>query len=163
MGRKNNTLIENREVVMNEQTGEVIEERRYQSFYVEKEPDYVKTYIRTVQSFTNTEGISYNFIRCLCDYITYANDEKTQTMVILNQAVKNQMMEKLNLKLDMINKYIKKCVDGGLLFKTEYRATYIVNPFLIARGEWKYIKSLRTEFSYIDGKWTYEKKLNYTE
>ena len=30
-----------------------------------------------------------------------------------------------------------------------------VNPWLIARGEWKNISQLRTEFDFVNGKWQY--------
>lgn len=77
--------------------------------------------------------------------------------IFINKTIKNEISEKLNIKINMIEKNIRKCVDSGILFKTEDRGTYIVNPFLFARGEWKNIKSLRTEFDYLNGTWKYTK------
>lgn len=65
------------------------------------------------------------------------------------------MSENYDISISMINKYIRKMVEYGVLFKTEERGTYDVNPWLIARGEWKNISQLRTEFDFVNGKWQY--------
>ena len=53
-----------------------------------------------------------------------------------------------------VERYVKKSVDNGLLFRTNYRGVYEVNPFMIAKGKWESIKKLRANFDYVDGKWT---------
>lgn len=50
-------------------------------------------------------------------------------------------------------KLIKASVDNGILFKTEDRGTYEVNPWLIAKGRWENIKALQANFEFVSGKW----------
>lgn len=140
------------------ETGEIIEQTVESIKTVQKEPNFVKVYMDTVLTFKGIKNISTDFLLVLCHYITYANDSKTQMRVVINKMVKDEMEQALGVKSNMIEKYIRKCVQSGILFKTEYRATYIVNAFLFARGEWKNIKSLRTEFDYINGSWKYVKR-----
>lgn len=149
--------------IIDVQTGEIITQTSEEIKTKQKEPDFVKIYLNTIMTFQGIKNISSEFLICLCNYITYANDEKTQMRVIINKMIKDEMSAKLDIKINMIEKYIRKCVESGILFKTEYRGTYIVNPFLFARGEWKNIKSLQTEFDYANGTWKYTKKFKTKE
>lgn len=145
-------------VILDVETGEILSQESEIIKTRQKEPDFVKVYLNAILTFSGIKSISSDFLVCLCNYITYANDEKTQMRVIINKMIKDEMTQKLNIKINMIEKYIRKCVESGILFKTEYRGSYIVNPFLFAKGEWKNIKSLQTEFDYINGTWKYIKK-----
>lgn len=149
--------------IIDSETGEILSQESEEIKTKAKEPDFVKVYLNTVMTFQGIKNISSDFLICLCNYITYANDEKTQMRVIINKMIKDEMSIKLNIKINMIEKYIRKSVEAGILFKTEYRGTYIVNPFLFARGEWKNIKSLQTEFDFINGTWKYTKKFKTEE
>jgi hypothetical protein len=127
--------------------------------FAEKEPDYVKVYYKTVLAFKEIKNIPMDFLLQLCNYIGYADNGKQMT-IILNKMVKDQISENLGLCASMVDKNIKKCVDAGILFKTKYRGSFIVNPFMIARGEWKNIKTLRADFDFISGKFSYKKELD---
>jgi hypothetical protein len=144
--------------VIDVNTGEIISQESEEIKTIQKEPDFIKLYLNTVLTFNGIKNISIDFIMLLCNYVTYANDDHTQMKVVINKAIKDEMSKALDIKTNMIDKYIRKCVDSGILFKTEYRGTFVVNPFLIARGEWKNIKSLRTEFDYVNGTWKYIKR-----
>ena len=54
----------------------------------------------------------------------------------------------------MYKRYIGRCKDSGLIFPTQYRGTYEVNPFFVAKGKWDSIKALRATFDFVNGKWT---------
>lgn len=148
---------------LNVETGEIISQESEIIKTKQREPDFVKVYLNAVLTFSGIKNISSDFLLCLCNYITYANDEKTQMRIIINKMIKDEMVQKLHIKINMIEKYIRKCVESGILFKTEYRGSYIVNPFLFARGEWKNIKSLQTEFDYTNGTWKYVKRFKTKE
>lgn len=120
----------------------------------EKEPDFIKVYYRTMLAYHNVTGISIDFICCLSKYVTYANKDKSQMKVYLNSGLKDDMCDSLGITMSMLNKILKKCIDLGILFKTERRGTFIVNPFIIAKGEWKNIRKLQCQFNFTDGKWT---------
>lgn len=53
----------------------------------------------------------------------------------------------------MTAKYIRRSVDKGILFSTQDRGTYEVNPWLIAKGKWEHIKELQANFQFVSGKW----------
>lgn len=129
----------------------------------QKEFDFIKVYFNTVLTFSGIKNISPDFLLCLCNYIIYTNEEKTQMRITINKMIKDEMTQKLNIKANMIEKYIRKCVENGILFKTEYRGSYTVNPFLFAKDEWKNIKSLQTEFDYTNGTWKYVKRFKTKE
>lgn len=139
-------------------TGEIIREESEIIKTQQKEPDFIKIYFNTIMHFNGIKNISADFLILICNYITYANNKKEQMRCVLNKMARDEISKELKVTSSMIDKNIKKCIDAGILFKTDYRATYIVNPFLIARGEWKNIKSLQTEFDYINGTWKYIKQ-----
>lgn len=149
--------------VIDIETGEILSQTSEEIKTKAKEPDFVKVYLNTIMTFNGIKNITTDFLLMLCNYITYANNEKTQMRCILNKMVKDEMAQQLNISNSMVDKNIKKCIDAGILFKTEYRATFIVNPFLFARGEWRNIKSLQTEFDFINGTWHYTKKFKTKE
>lgn len=149
--------------ILDVETGEIISQESEIIKTTQKEPDFIKVYLNAILTFSGIKNISSDFLLCLCNYITYANDEKTQMRIIINKMIKDEISQKLNIKVNMIEKYIRKCVESGILFKTEYRGSYIVNPFLFAKGEWKNIKSLQTEFDYINSTWKYVKRFKTKE
>ena len=53
----------------------------------------------------------------------------------------------------MVAKYIRRSVDKGILFSTQDRGTYEVNPWLIAKGKWSSIQELQANFRFVEGKW----------
>ena len=53
----------------------------------------------------------------------------------------------------MTAKYIKRAVEKGILFSTQDRGSYEVNPWLIAKGKWEHIRELQAAFQFVDKKW----------
>lgn len=155
---KSKRIYEKTSTVISAETGEIIYQESEEIKTIQKEPDFIKIYLNSILTFNGIKNISSDFLICLCNYINYANDTKTQMRIIINKMIKDEISKKLNIKTNMIEKYVRKCVESGILFKTEYRGTYIVNPFLFAKGEWKNIKALQTEFDYINGTWKYIKR-----
>lgn len=70
-----------------------------------------------------------------------------------NKISRNAIAKYCDISESMIAKYIKRCVDATILFKTDARGIYEVNPWLIAKGKWENIKELQASFQFIKGKW----------
>ena len=151
-------VIGDRRVFIDHETGQVLkEENEYKIFY-EKEDGFIKIYYRTIFSAEEVDDLSLGFIMCISEYIGYANGDG-QMMLYTNGAMKKKIAERLNISVSVVNKRFQRCVEEGILFKTDERSEYIVNPFIIAKGEWKNIKKLQCCFDFIDGKWTMVKEL----
>ena len=84
--------------------------------------------------------------------MTWANDNTNRQIIIINKFVKEQVASKVGLKIDRINKILAEIVKSQIFMKMNgQRGVYIVNPYIIARGDWKSIKTLRAEFDFIEG------------
>ena len=144
-------------MTLDQETGEIIEYHQVKGFRQKKEPNYIKLYIDTMMSFQGIDKVPTDFIIVMSKYINgYNNDENTPLYFTNNKFTKMQMAKDLNLGIDMINKYIKKLKDAGVLIKTkDMRGVYTCNPWIIARGSWQNsICGLRTHFDFINGEWT---------
>lgn len=157
MGKKSRVVYQREDNVMNYETGEIIERSGTIIRSVQKEPNFIKVYLDTMMAFNGVKGIPASVLISFSNYITYANTNMQQMEISFTQRNKKQISEELGISVDMVRKYITKCVENGVFFKSEFRGTYIVNPWLIARGEWKNITQLRAEFDFMDGKWKYNK------
>ena len=139
------------------ETGELIKQTTDKIVKVQKEPNFIKLYLDCMLTFTGTKHIPSNFLMEICRYITYSNKNKKQMYLTIAKREREEISKELEISISMVNQYIKRCIDSGILFKTNYRASFIVNPFLIAKGEWSNIKELRAEFNFTSGTWSYTK------
>lgn len=144
-----------REETVVDDSGNVVEQRTVRCKAINREPQFVKLYIDTMKQFNGVREVPTYILLEISKRITYANADGSHQRVHIGKLDKNEMSENYGISISMINKYIRKMVEYGVLFKTEERGTYDVNPWLIARGEWKNISQLRTEFDFINGKWQY--------
>lgn len=146
-------IYENKIVVTDSISGEILNETTKTITKSETEPDFIKLYYSTMLAFNGVNDIPLDFITTLSSLITWANDG--EQMVFRNDKYTKEIIcKRLNIKESMVTKYIKRCCDYGLLIATHtYRGLYYVNPFFIAKGRWENIKKLRSEFSYTDGTW----------
>ena len=137
---------------INYETGEIVKEELSSITKNEIEPDYVKVYLNTLCAF---KGLSKSISPVLfefCNYMTWANDNTNRQIIIINKFVKEQVASKVGLKIDRINKILAEIVKSQIFMKMDgQRGVYIVNPYIIARGDWKSIKTLRAEFDFIEG------------
>lgn len=114
-------------------------------------------------AFSGLKNFPTNVLISFSSHITYANAKKEQMEIFFNKRNKGQIAKECNISVSMLDKYIKKCVDAGLFFKTDCRGVYKLNPFFLAKGEWGNIKELRAEFDFTGNKWTYTKKFEEEE
>lgn len=133
-------------------TGEIKEERQTTIKKTSGEPDFIKLYYKTMLAFNNVEDIPLSFILSLAEHMTWSNDS-SPLLFFNSRMIREQICTTCGIKEAMYKRYITRCRDSGILFPTPYRGTYEVNPFLIAKGKWDSIRSLRTSFDFIKGKW----------
>lgn len=138
-------------------TGEILEESHTMTNKVSAEPNFIKLYYETMLAFNEIHGIPVEFVLSLSKHIEWTNDGEPM-YTTLNRRVKEDLMKDCGVKMAQVDRYVRKAVEFGLLFRTDYRAVYEVNPFMIAKGKWESIKQLQTHFDFVNGKWTRIKK-----
>ena len=133
-------------------TGEVLKHEEISFARASTEPKFVKLYYQTMLAFNDIACIPVGFLLALSEVIDYANED--EPMVYENTKRKRRRLaDLLQVSDNMVTKYIKKAVDVGILFKTEDRGCYEVNPWMLAKGRWESIKKLQADFDFVSGKW----------
>ena len=134
-------------------TGEIIGQTEKTKAKTSSEPDFIKLYYKTMLAFNGADNIPIEFILSLSNYINYSNDGEP-LLFINNKLTREQICKNCKIKESMYAKYIKRCVETGLLIQIiGYKGSYEVNPFFIAKGKWDSVKKLQTEFDYVNKKW----------
>ena len=159
---KNVAFYTQEETVIDQTTGEVLSSIQKTIVKTSAEPDFIKVYYETMMAFNRIHNIPVSFVLSLSRYIEWTNEGKPM-YISLNKRNKTEIANCCDVSLPQVDRYIKKSVDSGLLFRTQYRGSYEVNPFMIAKGKWESIKKLRSKFDYIDGKWVRSMELVLTE
>lgn len=153
LGREKHTAFYTHEKqIVDESTGEIISSIQETVAKVSAEPDFVKVYYETMMAFNQIHDIPTSFILSLAKFLEWTNNGEPQC-ITLNKRIKGIICEDCNVSLPQVDRYIKKSVDNGLLFRTEFRGVFEVNPFMVAKGKWDSIRQLRTNFDFIGGKW----------
>ena len=117
------------------------------------EPNFVKVYYETMLAFNEIEGIPVAFVLCISSMMPWVDDEEP-LRITMNRYARERIERECGVKSAQVSRYIKQSVEAGLLFKTDCRGVYEVNPFMIARGSWDKIKDLQCKFDFKGGKWT---------
>lgn len=149
---KNTAFYTHEETIIDVQTGEILNYTQKTIVKTSPEPEFIKVYYETMMAYNQIQDIPISFVLSLSKFIEWSNQGKPQ-YVTLNKRVKKIICDDCKVSLPQIDRYIKKSVDNGLLFRTEYRGVFEVNPFMIAKGKWESIRQLRTHFDFICGKW----------
>ncbi|MGN0351178.1 MAG: replication/maintenance protein RepL [Roseburia sp.] len=149
---KNTAFYTHEETLIDVTTGEILDYKQKTIVKTSAEPEFIKVYYETMMAFNQIHDVPTSFVLSLSKFLEWTNDGKPQCATI-NKRVKEIMCEDCKVSLPQIDRYIKKAVDNGLLFRTGYRGVFEVNPFMIAKGKWDSIKRLRANFDFIGGKW----------
>lgn len=106
----------------------------------EKEPPFLKMYLDDIEILHRLPKNSSDVLHELLKNMNY------QSEITINTLMKERITKKLNIKnIRSINNYLSKMVSKDVLQRVG-RGVYIVNPYLLAKGEWKDIKGLRVEY-----------------
>ena len=149
---KNTAFYVREEVLIDETTGEILSSTKKTIAKVSAEPDFIKVYYDTMLACNQIFDVPTSFVLSLSKFLEWTNDREPQCTII-NKYIKETLSKDCGVDVRQIERYIKKSVDTGLLFRTKYRGVYEVNPFMIAKGKWDSIRALRTNFEFISGKW----------
>lgn len=120
-------------------------------------PNFIKVYLDCILTFNGGKYIPSDFLIELCKYVTYDNKKGEQMYVKIAKKERDEIASALGVADITIKRYLKNCIDNGILFKYNRRAYFILNPFLIAKDEWNNINELKVEFNFILGTWKYIK------
>ena len=148
---KTSTIFESENTVTDAATGEILHHERNTTKRVAAEPDFIKVYYKAMLAVQDIDDLPLSFLLALSCHINYANDEKI--LFFNNKTTRRSIAEACDVKDNMVAKYVQRSVKCGVLFRTEDRGTYEVNPWLIARGKWDKIRELQASFSFVAGKW----------
>ncbi len=123
-------------------TGEIKKEEELLDAYVDKEPDYVKLYLKDIVALNDLPKGLERVINVLLKTMSYDN------MIILNSFIKKQMTEELGYKtVQVLNNNINKLVNSEIIFR-KGTGTYQVNALYFGRGHWNDIQEIRLQQRY---------------
>lgn len=123
-------------------TGEIKHEEELIDAYVDKEPDYVKLYLKDIVALNDLPKGLDRVINVLLKTMSYDN------MIILNSFIKKQMTEELGYKtVQVLNNNINKLVNAEILYR-KGTGTYQVNALYFGRGHWNDIQEIRLQQRY---------------
>ncbi|PHD68088.1 replication/maintenance protein RepL [Bacillus toyonensis] len=123
-------------------TGEIQEEEKIIDAYIDKEPDYVKIYLRDIVALNDLPKGLDRVINVLLQTMSYGN------MIILNSFIKKKMTEELGYKtVQVLNNNINKLVNAEILFR-QGTGTYQVNSRYFGSGHWHDIQGIRLQQVY---------------
>ena len=125
---KNTAVYESNNMVTDVQSGEILYQEKSTRVKTSTEPDFIKVYYKAMMAVNAISEIPLDFLLALSAQIGFTNGDK-------------------------IAKYIKRAVEKGILFSTQDRGSYEVNPWLIAKGKWEHIRELQAAFQFVDKKW----------
>ncbi|MGM3026293.1 replication/maintenance protein RepL, partial [Bacillus cereus group sp. BC309] len=109
-------------------TGEIQEEEEIINAYIDKEPDYVKIYLKDIVALNDLPKGLDRVINVLLKVMSYDN------MIILNSFIKKQMAQELGYKtVQVLNNNINKLVNAEILFR-KGTGTYQVNARYFGGG-----------------------------
>ena len=138
-----------------DQNGEIVSAQVEKTSFCKTstEPNFVKVYYETMLAFNEIQGIPVAFVLCISSMLPWVDDEEP-LRITMNRYARERIERECGVKSAQVSRYIKQSVEAGLLFKTDCRGVYEVNPFMIARGSWDKIKDLQCQFDFRGGKWT---------
>lgn len=133
-------------------TGELLTEERTTTSKIPAEPDYIKLYYKTMLTATGADDIPLAFVMALSAHITYANGDG-EMYFYNNKTTRSAIGAYCDISDNMVAKRIRLCVDKGVLMRTKDRGTYLINPWILAKGKWTHIRKLQANYEYVDGTW----------
>ena len=113
--------------LVNNETGEILQEEQIIKGIGEKEPDYVKMYLEDITALKHLPKGLDKVIYSLLRLMSYEN------MIILNSYIKTNNTELEYKTVQVLNNNINKLVKSGILFR-QGTGTYQVNAKYFGKG-----------------------------
>ena len=162
-GHKRPLQYEETHVEVDLQTGEAARIVTDKTIRVEREPEYVKVYINTMLAFRGCDPALTPYLLAFCHFMTYANanDPLERCIIQTNGFVRSAVAEAVGVSERAVTKATKKLVEASIFIpiyketkdgtRHQIRGIYFVNPWVVSRGDWASIRSLRAEFQFVSG------------
>lgn len=110
------------------------------------EPDHVKIYAPAIAPINS---LIASHRRVLYSLLSMASLAKNGMRVVITASVKRMMCQELGIKNPQtIANTLSKMTKAGILIRIE-TGVYMLNPFLIGKGEWADIAKLRHSVDFI--------------
>lgn len=161
-GNKKNLTRESIHTEVDLQTKEIKRVIERGTITYEAEPEYIKLYTGFQLLFNNLDPSLSPYIIAFGAYMTYANhkDAMYRLTVRTDKMARLYVSDVCGVGDDRVKQVIRKLVDAHIFIPIVYtdngnkkrmRGVYYVNPWVMAKGEWKDIKALRSEFEFVTG------------
>lgn len=121
--------------------GVIDEEKVITTSYINREPDYVKLYIKDILRLSDIPNSGNSILLAILKRMTYNND------IALYAPVKREIAMELDLKEITVSKAIELFTNKSILIRKD-RGLYIINPYFFGRGKWEDIRKIRLEIVY---------------
>lgn len=121
----------------------------------DQEPDFFKLYIKSLM-LINDVKVPYKAVEAMLSQVNgtgYTNDDMSTVMFFSNPTTREAMADYLGVKTAQVYRYIKAMADEGIIVQKYYangkaeRGSYYLNPYYIAKGNWRNIQGIRAQFS----------------
>ena len=127
-------------------TGEITTLEKKTVFQIDKEPDYVKLYLKDIIRLKGLPPATSNILNSLLKSMGYNN------IIPAYAPIKKIICRDLNISMDTFNKGIDNLYKKNILIRLD-RGIYMADPELFGRGTWGEIKEIRMCITYgEDGK-----------
>lgn len=125
-------------------TGELIERNENTSYYIGKEPPYVKLYLEAIL-YLQDMPLGYNPVLLeVLRRMPWASDNSS---IAINAAIKRQIAAKIGKSPSHISNVITDLVKAKILIRID-TGLYMVNPHLFGKGDWSDISRLRLHVTF---------------
>ncbi len=122
-----------------DEDGNIKQEQHKNIIQFPNEPPFIKLYIEDLTAILKLPNGTKDLLYSLLMKMDYEN------MITLTSRSKREIAERVSIKVQTFDNYLRKLVDAGIL-KRIGRGEYKVNPNLFARGDWADISRQRDEW-----------------
>lgn len=146
MSNTKNVTFEEQILEIDSNTGEIMHHYKQKNIRVEREPDYIKLYLKDLLYLQDLPKKNNALLLALLTRGQYNSKSKCM-QVYLNSQMKQEICEEVNMALDSIQNTLGMLVKGQILIRIG-RGTYGFNPYFFGRGKWADISKARIEIDY---------------
>lgn len=108
----------------------------------------IKNYFKFGCCFLGAKNVPIEFIMELCGHLNETYYKNKKLYIYLSKPYKDEISAQLGVSIHSINRYIKQCIDSGILFKTQDPTCFLVNQLLIPKYRWDNIVELKLEVDF---------------
>lgn len=124
------------------QTGEVFREERQYTYSLPQEPNFIKVYLDNILYLKDIPKKNSGVLFELMKVAHYADHPGGGMMIFTNAAMLRMIATTLQVTEKSVRNAISDLTKGQALIRKE-RGTYLLNPYLFGKGDWKDIAKIR--------------------